>query len=636
MVAATLPGQAGTSARAPYRPEIDGLRALAIAPVVVHHAAPGLLPGGFTGVDVFFVISGYLITAIIAGELANGHFSLWRFWERRLRRIVPALAAMLAGCTLAAWAILIPEDFSEYAKALVAASVFASNLHFARGTDYFASLEGAQPLIHTWTLGVEEQFYLVFPLLILAASRLRPGGMLALAALLGAASFAMALWFAPRWPLAAFYLLPTRMWELMLGAACALLPRQPRANGALAAAGIGLILAGYWLIGPSSAAPGGLFLLPTIGAALVLLFAQGRTAVGQVLGWRVPVWIGLISFGTYLWHQPILFFLQYVHFGPLPLPHVLAGIAASVALGALSYRLIERPVRQGRWLARPAMLVAVCAGTLGLPLATGAAAHFGLLGPHGLAEAERLGGVRPPNASVQVIQPSQEPLHFVLYGDSHAAQYYDAAAARFGPGALLSGSGCFAAGGYSNQEPGHPAGDICQAQPDRLSRLVRQREIRTVIWAQRWERRLYAPQTATPLGMTFGAGASYLRQAMERHADSLPAGTRVIIIGNSPTAWAAGDLLESGWLRCRAWRNVACPNSYPEARAEGRTVNAVLRAFAAADPRFSYVDAQAPLCERGRCLLLQEGMLNYWDGSHMTAAAAARVMATIDPALIAP
>lgn len=636
MVAATLPGQAELSAQLPYRPEIDGLRALAIAPVVVHHAAPGLLPGGFTGVDVFFVISGYLITAIIAGELANGRFGLWRFWERRVRRIVPALAAMLAGSTLAAWAILIPEDFAEYAKALVAASVFASNLHFARGTDYFASREGAQPLIHTWTLGVEEQFYLVFPLVMLAAWRWRRGGLLTLVALIGLASFALALWLAPRWPLAAFYLLPTRMWELMLGAACALLPRPPRANGALAAAGIGLLLAGFWLIGPSSAAPGVLFLLPTVGTALVLLFARGQTVAGRVLGWRVPVWLGLVSFGTYLWHQPILFFLHYVHFGPLPLAHTLTGIAASVGFGALSYRLIEQAVRRRRWLARPGVLLAACVLALGLPLATGTAAHFGPLGPRSLAEAERLGGVRPPNASAQVIEPAQGPLHFVLYGDSHAAQYYDVAAARFGPGALLSGSGCFAAGGYSNQEPGDPAGVACRNQPDRLARLVRQREIRTVIWAQRWERRLYAPHSETPLGMTVGAGASYLRQAMARLGDSLPTGTRVIIIANSPTAWAAGDLLEGGWLRCRAWRNVACPDSYPEARAEGRKVNDLLRAFAADDPRFSYVDAQAPLCERGRCLLLQDGKLNYWDGSHMTAAAAARVMATIDPALIEP
>jgi peptidoglycan/LPS O-acetylase OafA/YrhL len=619
-----------------YRPEIDGLRALAIAPVVLHHADPDLLPGGFTGVDVFFVISGYLITAIIAGELAESRFSLWRFWERRARRIIPALAAMLAASTLAAWAILTPEDFRQFATALVAASLFAANLQFARGSDYFDSAEGTKGLLHTWTLGVEEQFYILFPLLLLVLWRWRPRLLLPAIALLGLASFALALWLAPRWPLGAFYLLPTRMWELMLGAACALLPRPPRANGPLAAGGIGLILAGFWLIGPATPVPGAMFLLPTVGTALVLLFADGQVAAGRTLGWRPLVWLGLVSFGTYLWHQPLLFFLHYVHFGPLPLPLMLAGIAGSVALGIVSYRLIEQPVRQRRRLTRPALLVAVCAATLGLPLAAGAGGYLGLVGPRSLGEAVRLEGLRPPRASIYLIAPDHDPLPFVLYGDSHAAQYYDAAAARFGAGALVSNAGCLAAGGLTNLTPGEREAEACAALPEQLIALAGSRRVRTVIWAQRWERTLYRAGSDVPLGTTFAAGAPHLQQAMLRLADRLPQGTHIILVGNSPTAWAGGPLLEGGWLRCRAWANVACPDSYPAARAEGRGVNAMLRAFAANDPRFTYVDAAAPLCRDGRCLVVQDGRLNYWDGSHMTTRAAARVMAQIDPALLAP
>lgn len=618
-----------------YRPEIDGLRALAIVPVVLHHAAPDLLPGGFAGVDLFFVISGFLITGIIAGELAEGGFSLWRFWERRLRRIVPALAAMLAASTLAAWAILTPEDFAQFAKALVAASVFAANLHFAERTGYFDSPEGAQPLLHTWTLGVEEQFYILFPLLLLAIWRWRPRLLLPAAVLLGLASFALALWLAPRWPTGAFYLLPTRMWELMLGAACALLPHRPRANGTIAAGGIALVLAGFALIGPDTAAPGLMFLLPTTGTALVLLFADRHSSAGRALGWRPLVWIGMISFGTYLWHQPVLALLHYRHFGPLPLPVTLAGIAASLVLGALSWRWIEQPVRRRRRLARPALLVAVCAAALGLPLAAGAGGYLGLLGPRSLGEAQRLDGLRPPHAATYLIAPDADPLPFVLYGDSHAAQYYDAAAARFGPGALVSNAGCLAAGGLSNLTPGEPEAGACAALPDQLVALARSRGVRTVIWAQRWERTLYRAGSDEPLGTTFGAGAAHLQRAMLRLADSLPQGTRILLVGNSPTAWAGGPLLEGGWLRCRAWANVACPASYPAARAEGRSVNSMLRAFAAGDPRFTYVDAAAPLCPDGRCLVVQEGRLNYWDGSHMTTRAAARVMAQIDPALLA-
>lgn len=634
MVAGALPGPPVQPGRVAYRPEIDGLRAIAIAPVVLHHADPGLLPGGFAGVDVFFVISGYLITAIIAGELAQGRFSLWRFYERRVRRIVPALAAMLAATTIAGWAILAPEDFSQYSKALVAASLFAANLQFARGTDYFDSAEGLQPLIHTWTLGVEEQFYLLFPLLLLAASRWRKDALLVLVALIGLASFALALWLTPRWPVAAFYLLPTRMWELMLGAACALLPRVPRANAPLAATGLGLIFAGFWLIGPQTPAPGPLFLLPTAGTALVILFAQSGTGTARLLGWRLLVVTGMISFGTYLWHQPVLFFLHYVWFGSLPVAVTAAGILASLALGAASYRWLEEPVRRRRILARPAILALVCSAALILPLATGAAGYLTVLLPRSGAEAQRLAGLRPPNASARAIVPHNGALPFVLYGDSHAAQYHDAATARFGRGALVSEPGCLSVGGISNQFPDDPAGAACRGLVTRLSKLVTEREVRTIIWAQRWDRTLYPPDSTIPLGTTDGAGGQHLLAAMEQLAASLPAETRIIILGNSPTAWAAGPLMEHGWLRCRAWRNVTCPQSYPAAKAEGRIISAMLRDFAARDPRFTYVDAAAPLCPGGRCLLVQDGGLNYWDGSHMTTAAALRVIAQIDPALL--
>ena len=617
-----------------HRPDIDGLRALAIAPVVLHHAAPSALPGGFVGVDIFFVISGFLITGIIAGELAEGRFGLWRFWERRLRRIVPALAAMLAASTLAAWAILTPEDFRQFAKALVAAAVFASNLQFARGSDYFDSPEGTQALLHTWTLGVEEQFYIVFPLLLLALWRWRPGSLLPGVAVLGLASFALALWLAPRWPTGAFYLLPTRMWELALGAACALLPRAPRADGRLAMLGIALILAGFALIGPGTPAPGLMFLLPTLGTALVLLFAGPATLAARALAWRPLAGLGLVSFGTYLWHQPVLVFLQYVHFGALPWWLAAAGIAASVGLGALSYRLIEQPVRQRRRLARPALLAGVCAAALALPLAAGAAAYLGPLPPRSMAEAARLGGLRPPGATAEIIVPGEAPLAFVLYGDSHAGQYHAAATARFGPGALVSAFGCLSAGGLASRPPGHPKEAACRALPAKLEDVVRTRGVRSVIWAQRWERWLYRADASEPLGTTYGAGQPHLLRALEQFAARLPAGTEIILIGSAPTPQAAGPLLERGWLRCRAFVNAACPDSFPEALAEGRAVNAALAAFAARHPRFTYVDAAAPLCPDARCLLVQDGRLNHWDASHLSRTAAARVMAQIDPALI--
>jgi len=638
----TQPGGAGKEGRMSYRPEIDGLRALAVGGVVAHHAGLAALPGGFTGVDVFFVVSGYLITGIIAVEMAAGHFSQWRFLERRIRRIVPALAAMLVVTAAAGWAILTPEDFRPFAQSLAASALFASNLFYAREVDYFDSAEGTLPLLHTWTLGVEEQFYLAFPLLLIACRRWRPRAALAAVAALGLASFVLALWLRARWPLGAFYLLPTRLWEFALGAACALLPALPRPRASLAFAGLTLILAGYMTIGPATPAPGAMFLLPTLGTALVLLFARTANAAGRLLAWRPLVWLGLVSFGTYLWHQPILSLARYVWFGELPLGLTLAAVAASVALGAASYRWLEQPVRQRRLLSGRAALLIVCAAGLALSVAAGVAGHLRLLSPASAAEAARIGGLRPDPEYPRVIIPQADPLPFVLYGDSHAMQYHPALTARFGEGALLSLPSCLVAPGISNKLPGDHAGAACLAMPDRLAALVKTRGVRTIVWAQLWDRLLYADRSRKELVPDEGVGARLLVQGMKRLADRLPQGTRIILVGNAPAPWAAAPQMLGGWTRCRAYRNVACPTSYrPENAYRGEAaidivIDPVLRALAAQDPRFAYVDARAPLCQVGRCLVIQNGTLNHWDSNHLTRAAAARVVATIDPAMFEP
>ncbi len=615
----------GAPGGATYRPEIDGLRALAVGGVVAHHTGLGVVPGGFTGVDVFFVISGYLITGIIAGEMAAGRFSQWRFLERRVRRIVPALAAMLWVTALAAYAILIPEDFRPFAQSLTASSLFASNLLFARDTGYFDSAEGMQPLLHTWTLGVEEQFYLVFPLVLIACRRWRPQAMLPVVYALGLTSFALALGLAELWLQGAFYLLPTRLWEFAIGAGCALLPVRSRQRGWLAFAGLGLIAAGYWLIRPETPAPGAMFLLPTIGTALVILFAAPANGAGRLLAARPLVWLGLVSFGTYLWHQPLLVLANYVWFGGVPLPAMLGLVAGSVLLGALSYHLIEQPVRGKRLLPTRTALLTVCAGALAIPALAGVAGHLRELLPASAADTARLGALRPGIHDTPEMIPAAGPLAFVLYGDSHAAQYHAAMTARFGTGAVLSFPSCLAAPGVSNMRPDEDDAKECSAMPERLITLVQQRGVRTIVWAQIWDRHPLAEGSAKQLG--FAEGVRLLEDGMQRMADRLPAGTRIVLVGSVPTAWRSAPQNMGGWLRCRAYRNVACPTDYPAGKAQGIAINARLRAFAQRDPRFVYVDAAAPLCPQGRCQIVQDGTLNYWDPHHLTYAGARRVVA---------
>ncbi|MGB3472959.1 MAG: acyltransferase family protein [Erythrobacter sp.] len=636
----------------PYRPEIDGLRAVAIVPVVLYHAQyhTGLvwLPGGFTGVDVFFVISGYLITAIIASQLAQGTFSLPRFWERRVRRIVPALAAMLIATACAGWIIMTPQDFTQLSKALAASSVFVSNILFARGTDYFSTDAGYDPLIHTWTLGVEEQFYILFPLLVLLVWRVKPAALLPAIAGVGVFSFLLAVGTATLWPLASFYLMPTRLWELAFGATCALLPAAFPALARIgrrfrewaAFVGLAAIGAGLFLINSENSATPAWLLLPTLGSGAVILFAEPKGWVTQTLSLRPLVVCGKISFGTYLWHQPILSFQRYIWFGEVPIVLLIAGLVASFAMGAASYVWIERPIRRKRTFNRSGTLIAASVMALGLPVGIGLSAYAGALLPHSGQEAQTLAGLKPANASAQRIIPEGSAPPFVLYGDSHAAQYYDAFTARFGQGdlggALLARSGCLSAVGIVSQPSSASSAHACTQHSAALTSLVQERSIPVVIWAQRWERLLFTPGSDEPLGLTTKDAQSNLIKAMEETARALPDDVRIVIMGNSPTAWAAGEKMEEGWLRCRRWINTTCPSEYPAHLAEGRGVNEALKYLAERNPRFDYVDVQEPLCPEGRCLLIQEGKLNYWHGSHMTLSAATRVVNTIDPELIVP
>lgn len=607
---------------------------MAILPVVLHHAGVPGLPGGFTGVDVFFVISGYLITANILWSMRAGQFSIAAFYERRARRILPALFVMLGASTLAAWWLFTPDDFRLFLQALAATALFGSNLLFARGTDYFSTGEGFSPLIHGWSLGVEEQFYLLFPALLLALWKWWPRAIPAMVAAGLVASFVLATTAAPHHPLLSFYLLPTRLWELLAGSACALLPIATgrHHHGWAGLAGLALIGAGYLAIGADTPAPGPAFLLPVAGAALVILFARPGTVAARLLSSRGPVLIGIASYGTYLWHQPLLAFFDYAWFGPVPPMGTAAAVAASLALGWASFRLVETPVRQRRVLPRRITLAMACIAAIGLCTVAGVAGHQRQFGPHSLALATAMDG-RPPAVIEQpVIIPPTAPLPFILYGDSHAQQYHAAMVERFGPGALISETACLAAPGATNIPGDFAKAHACNALPAQVAALAHARGANRVVWAQRWDRELFDPVTGDSLGVTSGDGATALTRAVGRMLATLPADAELVLVGNSPTAWAAGNQMEGGWLRCRAYANAACPASFPAGQAEGRAVNAMLHAYAEGHPRVIYVDPAVPLCPDGRCRIIADGHLLYWDGSHLTLRGARAVAALLPPA----
>jgi len=340
-----------------YRAEIDGLRAIAVIPVILFHAGFDIFSGGFVGVDVFFVISGYLITGIILSEKERDEFSLVNFYERRARRILPALFFVMLVSLPFAWLWMLPSDLRSFSQSLVAVSTFSSNFLFWLQTGYWGTANELKPLLHTWSLAVEEQYYVLFPLFLMLMWGFRKRWILVSFMLIAVISLALAQWGAFNAPSANFFLLPTRAWELAIGASIAfyfvykettvraLLSRKS-VNETLAFAG--LVMIGYAVIrfNESVPFPGFYALIPTIGAALVVIFASQKTFVGRLLGSKLFVSIGLISYSAYLWHQPLLAFVRQASLSE-PSKATLAVMAfASFPLAYVSWRFVEQPFRR--------------------------------------------------------------------------------------------------------------------------------------------------------------------------------------------------------------------------------------------------------------------------------------------------
>ncbi len=312
------------------------------------------LVAGIAGVDVFFVISGFLITSIIMDEIADGRFSIARFYERRIRRIFPALFAMLAVSCVVASVLFLPHEFRDFANSLTAATLFVSNFFFWQTTDYFSGPAHLKPLLHTWSLAVEEQFYIVFPVLLAAIQRWGRGAFRSLLLLFFAISLAISVWSVTEKPVAGFYLAPSRAWELLLGALLAMgvppaignrLIRE--ALGALGLLAIGWAVTTY---SPATPFPGYHALAPCLGAGLLIYSGQGSpTYASRLLSLKPMVALGLISYSLYLWHWPVLVFARHWHGGVLSAGQTTDLVLISVGLAFASWKYIEQPFRSGNW-----------------------------------------------------------------------------------------------------------------------------------------------------------------------------------------------------------------------------------------------------------------------------------------------
>ena len=413
-----------------YRPEIDGLRAIAVLPVLFFHANLPFFTGGFVGVDVFFVISGYLITSIILTELNAQNFSLISFYERRIRRVFPALYLVVLTSIPFAWWFLLPKDMQNFAESVVSIPLFLSNFLFESQSGYFDPGVETKPLIHTWSLAVEEQYYLLFPALMIFFQRYSTTRQVVILTMLCMLSLLLAEWGVANAPSDAYFLLPARMWELLAGAIAAFYLTQkgaPFANEPLSVLGMLLIFVGVFAFDSDTPFPGLSAALPVFGTVLVIMFCSTGLIVHSLLSNRVLVGIGLISYSLYVWHQPVLAFAKYQYFDEMSIPISLALLGLSFALSLLSWRYVERPFRNRARLSRrfvftSAFLFSVLLVSLGLfgTLKKGDLYRFS---PEVMQISTPPGGILCPfdDDGKCVLGDKQERPSVLIIGDSHVS-----------------------------------------------------------------------------------------------------------------------------------------------------------------------------------------------------------------------
>lgn len=440
-----------------YRPEIDGLRAIAVVPVILFHAGAPLFSGGFVGVDIFFVISGFLITTILLAELEAGTFSIVHFYERRARRILPALFLVLAACLPFAWLWFMPNDLSEFAKSVIAAIGFAANIFFWQHSNYFDAATELKPLLHIWSLGVEEQFYLFFPIVLMLVWHMGRKWIVVLLVIGSLLSLALSQYGASVRPVATFFLLPTRGWELAMGSLIALYLHEtvrdnarvhfpPALSQTLSLAGLGLIFYSIVAFDKETPFPSLYALAPTVGAALIILFALPGTVVGRLLGGKVLVAIGLVSYSAYLWHQPLLSFARHRSLAE-PNGVVLASLVVlTFVLAYLTWRYVERPFRQKAVVSKRLLWRSAVTGALLIAsFAAGLQTTAGTFQSRISSDAQKLYRAftcmfeqdqtyetllvnhcdqAPASSAHEGSEPSRTSHRYVLYGDSIAAHLY--------------------------------------------------------------------------------------------------------------------------------------------------------------------------------------------------------------------
>lgn len=637
-----------------YRKDIDGLRAVSVLAVLLNHAGIGLFGGGFIGVDVFFVISGFLITTIIAREIQSNDFSLIRFYERRIRRILPALFGLVAFTILACTVMYGAEKFKTFGKSLVATTLFASNFNFWKESGYFDAPSQLKPLLHTWSLAVEEQFYIVFPLFIILlyrTARERTRVILLVTALL---SFGGSIYLVSKDPSAAFYLAPTRAWELLAGGLLALnlIPQGVgrKYNGIVGLAGLAMVLIPVFQYTENTLFPGVSALPPVLGAMLIIFSGQENSSpVKQLLSFPPLVFIGKISYSLYLWHWPMIIFTKYYLIRPMTPIELGILLVAIIVVSTLSWRFIESPFRSRQFLSTRQIYAVAASGTALMLLAGGSIYYFkGFPKRPGVeylaidTKKEEIWLYKGCNVN-QTDNPNEitpcrigggpQPPSFLVWGDSHTPTYGKAihsSAAQYGVSGILTfANGCPS---LLNVDPipqstEIPCGDYNQMV---LAYLRQHPEINTVILASRWTIRIESTRYKQEEGVIIRltdtlnqapktASSEYIfKLGLTRTISTLQEmGRDVIII--APLPEIGYDVPSATFIASRTGRDVnqiIAPSQEEYLKRNRRTLEIL------EDYKKKYgiqvIEPWKALCQGGYCRATVDGIPLYRDDDHLS------------------
>ena len=658
-----------------YRKEIDGLRAVAVVPVIFAHSGFKMFAGGFVGVDIFFVISGYLITSILIEDIENNKFSLLNFYERRARRILPALFFVMLCCLPFAWFWMLPNQLKDFSQSLIAVSFFASNVLFWKESGYFDAAAEEKPLLHTWSLAVEEQYYLLFPIFLFLAWRFGKQRVFWLIVIFSVISLTLSEWGWRHKPSANFYLAPTRAWELFAGSIAAFIVQQNgvRAHNIFSVFGLIAVVASIFIYDSATPFPSAYALLPVVGVVLIILFGRADTVVGKILSNPLLVGMGLISYSAYLWHQPLFAFARIRSIEKPSISLMLALSFLSIVLAVISWKFVEQPARNknsGFFKSRKRLIGFSVAGTL-------AFCSLGLWGhvengatwrlPKNMqALAQGINDVNPyiNRCQIDAGDVPQHPLaactdffvgetaSVVFVGDSHSdAISYQAQKLLFehtiGSYAVAY-AGCIGLPGFYrvDQSSNHKCAEYNKGILD----YAREVRAKTIVITSRFPLYLYGKGTNQPIGRfektssgfvdtiaaksqrPSGDDAARRQRVLDGIADKiieLAKEFNVVLVLPVPEA---GMNVPMTMINCERFGQRPCEISPPISAYHhiGEELNSMFNKIQ--NDKFHTVDARALFCtpgENGKCVTSIDGKPLYFDDHHLANSTGAKMLAPL-------